>query len=184
MLLPEGQTPAYLGQAVAILIYQDFARFRFAKETLQFNDAVVRYGEVTGPLQRDPWGSSRFVRVGGKTAYDDDVFSAMKQGPISPSYDKHEPVWPKPARDGDLGAQGMYHANSHRRRACASARRLAGADARLRHAVRRYRGAGAGQRQRLVRCGQAGTASGRTDAVAAGSGGRRREPCWEKAASA
>jgi CO/xanthine dehydrogenase Mo-binding subunit len=111
VLLPEGQTPAYLGQAVAILIYQDFARFRFAKEKLQFNDAVVRYGEVTGPLQRDPWGSSRFVRVGGKSAYDEDVFSAMKQGPISPSYDNHEPVWPKPARDGDVGAQGMYQAN-------------------------------------------------------------------------
>jgi hypothetical protein len=111
VLLPEGQTPAYLGQAVAILIYQDFARFRFAKEKVQFNDAVVRYGEVTGPLQRDPWGSSRFVRVGGKTAHDEDVFSAMKQGPISPSYDNHEPVWPKPGRDGDVGAQGMYHAN-------------------------------------------------------------------------
>jgi CO/xanthine dehydrogenase Mo-binding subunit len=112
MLLPEGQTPAYLGQAVAILIYQDFARFRFAKEKLQFNDAVVRYGEVTGPLQRDPWGSSRFVRVGGKTPYDKDVFSVTRQGPISPSYDNHEPVWPKPALDGDAGAQGMYHANS------------------------------------------------------------------------
>ena len=111
VLLPEGQTPAYLGEAVAILIYQDFARFRFAKEKVQFNDAVVRYGEVTGPLQRDPWGSSRFVRVGGKTAQDEDVFSAMKQGPISPSYDNHEPVWPKPGRDGDVGAQGMYHAN-------------------------------------------------------------------------
>jgi len=111
VLLPEGQTPAYLGEAVAILIYQDFARFRFAKEKVQFNDAVVRYGEVTGPLQRDPWGSSRFVRVGGKTAHDEDVFSAMKQGPISPSYDNHEPVWPKPGRDGDVGAQGMYHAN-------------------------------------------------------------------------
>ena len=31
ILLPEGKTPAYLGQAVAILIYQDFARFRFRK---------------------------------------------------------------------------------------------------------------------------------------------------------
>ena len=50
MLLPEGKTPAYLGQAVAILIYHDFARFRFAKQKLQFNDAVVRYGAVTGPL--------------------------------------------------------------------------------------------------------------------------------------
>jgi CO/xanthine dehydrogenase Mo-binding subunit len=111
MLLPEGHTPAYLGQTVAILIYQDFARFRFAKARLQFNDAVVRYGEVTGPLQRDPWGASRFVRVGGKTPYDEDVFSTTKQGPISPSYDKHEPVWPEPVRDGDVGAQGMYYAS-------------------------------------------------------------------------
>jgi CO/xanthine dehydrogenase Mo-binding subunit len=110
MLLPEGQTPAYLGQAVAILIYQDFARFRFAKGNLQFNDAVVRYGDVTGPLQRDPWGSSRFVRVGGETPYDDDVFSTFKQGPISSSYANHEPAWPRPARDGDVGAQGMYYA--------------------------------------------------------------------------
>jgi len=31
-----------------MLIFHDFARFRFAKEKLQFNDAVVRYGTVTG----------------------------------------------------------------------------------------------------------------------------------------
>jgi CO/xanthine dehydrogenase Mo-binding subunit len=111
MLLGEAETPAYLGQAVAILIYRDFARFAFAKAKLQFNDAVIRYGEVTGPLQRDPWGSSRFVRVGGKTAFDEDVFSCLKDGPIFPSYDKHEPVWPKPARDGDVAAQGIYHAD-------------------------------------------------------------------------
>src|SRR5204862_2554862 len=79
MLLPPGKTPAYLGQAVAILIYHDFARFRFAREKLQFNDAVIRYGAVTGPLRRDPWGAARFVRVGGRTPYDDDVFSCLKQ---------------------------------------------------------------------------------------------------------
>jgi CO/xanthine dehydrogenase Mo-binding subunit len=112
MLLPEGRTPAYLGQAVAILIYHDFFRFRFAKGKLQFNDAVIRYGSVTGPLRRDPWGSSRFVRVGGQTPYDEDVFSCLKQGPVSPTYEQHEPVWPKPARDGDIGAQGMYYASS------------------------------------------------------------------------
>ena len=112
MLLPEGKTPAYLGQAVAILIYHDFARLRFAKEKLQFNDAVIRYGAVTGPLQRDPWGSYRFVRLAGPTPYDDDVFSCLKQGPLSPSYAQHEPVWPQPARDGDVGAQGMYYAKS------------------------------------------------------------------------
>ncbi|MGZ3338711.1 MAG: xanthine dehydrogenase family protein molybdopterin-binding subunit [Reyranella sp.] len=113
MLLPPGKTPAYLGQAVAMLIFHDFSRFRFAKEKLQFNDAVVRYGAVTGPLQRDPWGASRFVRIGGKTGYDEDVFSCTKQAPISPrAYDGHEPVWPTPAPDGDLGAQGMYHAHA------------------------------------------------------------------------
>jgi CO/xanthine dehydrogenase Mo-binding subunit len=111
MLLPPGKTPAYLGQAVAILIFHDFARFRFAKEKLQFNDAVVRYGAVTGPLQRDPWGASRFVRIGGRTGYDEDIFSSTKQAPVSPlAYDRHEPVWPNPALDGDIGAQGMYHA--------------------------------------------------------------------------
>jgi len=113
MLLPPGKTPAYLGQAVALLIFHDFARFRFAKEKLQFNDAVMRYGAVTGPLQRDPWGASRFVRVGGRTGYDEDVFSCTKQAPVSPvAYDRHEPVWPKPAPDGDLGAQGMVHAQA------------------------------------------------------------------------
>jgi len=111
MLLGEDRTPAYLGQAVALLIYQDFARFRFAKEKLQFNDAAIRYGEVTGALQRDPWGSARYVRIAGKTPNGDDVFSALKDGPISPSYAAHEPVWPKPARDGDAAAQGMYHAD-------------------------------------------------------------------------
>jgi CO/xanthine dehydrogenase Mo-binding subunit len=111
MLLPEGETPAYLGQAVALLIYQDFARFRFAKDKLQFNDAVIRYGEVTGPLQRNPWGSARYVRIGSKTSDGDDVYSALQDGPISPSFAAHEPIWPKPARDGDAAARGMYHAN-------------------------------------------------------------------------
>src|SRR5882757_7909331 len=46
MLLPEGKTAAYLGQAVAVLIFYDFARFRVAKDKLQFNDAVVGYGAV------------------------------------------------------------------------------------------------------------------------------------------
>ncbi len=66
MLLPTGKTPAYLGHAVAILIYHDFARFRFAKDKLKFHDEVIQYGTETGPLQRNPWGSFRYVRVGGE----------------------------------------------------------------------------------------------------------------------
>ena len=113
MLLPEGKTPAYLGQAVAMLIFHDFARFRFAKEKLQFSDKVIRAGALTGPLQRDPWGAGRFVRVGGKTGYDEDVFSSTRQAPVSTStYDKHQPVWPVPSLDGDMSAQGMYYAKA------------------------------------------------------------------------
>ena len=113
MLLPVGRTPAYLGQAVAMLIFHDFARFRFAKEKLQFNDKVIRAGAVTGPLQRDPWGAGRFVRIGGETGFDDDVFSSTRQAPIYVStYDKHEPAWPRPALDGDTDAQGMYYAKA------------------------------------------------------------------------
>ena len=110
VLLPQGKTPAYLGQAVAILIFHDFARFRFATYKLQFNNSVVRYGAVTGALQRDPWGSARFVRVGGKTPYDDDVFSPMTQGIVVPAYRKHYPVWPAGAPSSDIGAEGMFHA--------------------------------------------------------------------------
>lgn len=111
MLLPPGKTPAYLGQAVAILIYHDFARFRFAKNTLKFQDQIIRYGAQTGPLERDPWGTFRFVRVGGKTPYDDDVFSSLKDAPVFPSMmRKHQPVWPDGVEHGKLDEQGMFHA--------------------------------------------------------------------------
>ncbi len=111
MLLPEGKTPAYLGQAVAILVYQDFARFRFAKDALKFKDNVVRYGAETGPLERDPWGTFRFVRVGGATPSDDDTFSSLKDMPVFPvSMRKHLPVWPVGREGGKLDQQGMFFA--------------------------------------------------------------------------
>ncbi|MGB9097133.1 xanthine dehydrogenase family protein molybdopterin-binding subunit [Erwinia sp.] len=113
MLLPEGKTPAYLGHAVAILIYHDFARFRFAKDKLKFKEEVIRYGAETGPLQRDPWGTFRFVRVGGKDAFDDDRFSSLKDMPIFPvGMKKHLPVWPEGREGGKLDQEGMFYAAS------------------------------------------------------------------------
>jgi CO/xanthine dehydrogenase Mo-binding subunit len=111
LLLPEGKTPAYLGQAVAILIYKDFARFRFAKYKLQFNNRVVRYGEPGAPLERDPWGSSRFVRVAGAEPSAADLFSPVEQAPFAPAYQNHQPVWPVPASDGETGPRGMHYAS-------------------------------------------------------------------------
>ncbi|MRS15012.1 molybdopterin-dependent oxidoreductase [Enterobacteriaceae bacterium RIT691] len=112
MLLPTGKTPAYLGHAVAILIYHDFARFRFAKDKLKFHDEVIRYGEHTGPLERDPWGTFRFVRVGGEHPLDDDRFSSLKDMPIFPaSMRKHLPVWPEGREGGKLDEEGMFYAD-------------------------------------------------------------------------
>lgn len=111
MLLPAGKTPAYLGHAVAILIYHDFARFRFAKDKLKFREDAIRYGEATGPLERDPWGTFRYVRVGGDTPYADDVYSSLKDSPIFPTgYRKREPVWPEANAHGKLDQAGMEHA--------------------------------------------------------------------------
>ena len=70
---------------------------------------MIRYGAVTGPLERDPWGTFRYVRVGGKTAYDDDVYSSLKDAPIFPSMmRKHLPVWPDGKEHGKLDEQGMF----------------------------------------------------------------------------
>ena len=113
MLLPVGKTPAYLGQAVAILIYHDFARFRLAKDKLQFREGVVRYGERTEFVERDPWATFRFVRVGGKTPYDDDTFSSMKDSPLFPHMmKKREPVWADAHEHGKLDEQGVFHAQA------------------------------------------------------------------------
>jgi CO/xanthine dehydrogenase Mo-binding subunit len=112
MLLPEGKQPAYLGHAVAILIYNDFARYRFAKDKLQFQESVLRYGEARPPMERDPWGTFRFVRVGGATSNDDDAFSSLKYAPVFPNMmRKQQPVWPDSIKHGKLGEQGMFYAN-------------------------------------------------------------------------
>ena len=67
MLLPEGKTPAYLGQAVAILIYHDFTRFCCSQTEVAIQRSRGPIWRDTGALQRDPWGAFRFVRIGGAT---------------------------------------------------------------------------------------------------------------------
>jgi len=116
MLLPAGQVPAYLGQAVALLVYHDLARFRFAKDKLKFRNEVIRYGAKSAPLERDPWGVFRFVRVGGATPFADDVFSALKHATLFPSgMSNHLPVWPQARQGGPAPEQGMFHAEQMRK---------------------------------------------------------------------
>ncbi len=111
MLLPEGKTPAYLGHAVALLVWRDFARFRTAKNALKFRDDVIKWGAKTGPLERDPWAAFRYVRIGGATPFDDDTYSSLKDTPLFPSgYSKKRPQWPQANPRGGLDAQGAAFA--------------------------------------------------------------------------
>lgn len=106
MLLPAGKKPAYLGHAVAILIYRDFPRYRAARERLQHRADVLRYGAVTGLEDKPPWGVFRYVRVGGATPYDEDSFSSLRDAPIFPT-EKKPLRWPKVDADSSIGTRGM-----------------------------------------------------------------------------
>jgi hypothetical protein len=48
----------FIGHPVAILIWNDFERFRQAKLKLQFNDQAIRYGAQAPLYQRDPMAAS------------------------------------------------------------------------------------------------------------------------------
>lgn len=110
-LLPVGKTPAYLGQEVAILIYEDFDRYHFAKETLKFRDDIIRYGETTGFLERDPWSTYRGIRVGAENPWDPDIYSAMEYTTVEPlGYKKYVPYYPTGKKGGNMDQRGMYYA--------------------------------------------------------------------------
>ncbi|MDD1977539.1 MULTISPECIES: xanthine dehydrogenase family protein molybdopterin-binding subunit [Pseudomonas] len=110
-LLPPGKVPMFIGHPVAILIWNDFERYRRAKQKLQFNDKAIRYGAQAPLYQTDPYGSFRFVRVGGKTPYEDDEFSSLKNSMLFPTILNRKPVWSKePKQHGDLTEQGLFYA--------------------------------------------------------------------------
>ncbi|BBP81342.1 MULTISPECIES: xanthine dehydrogenase family protein molybdopterin-binding subunit [Pseudomonas] len=109
--LPEGQVPMFIGHPVALLIWTDFDRYRRAKNILKFNEKVVRYGAKAELYQADPYGSFRFVRVGGETPFEPDVFSSLKDSMLFPIIRQRKPVWSQQAKiNGDLTQQGLYYA--------------------------------------------------------------------------
>jgi len=111
MLLPEGKVAPLLGQPVAILIFDQYEKFRQCKKLLQFNETIFKYGPVVGPLKKDPWASFRSVRIAGATPEANDIFSSLKNNRIqNKGYSNQEPLWPKGNIQGDASEQGMYYA--------------------------------------------------------------------------
>ncbi|HEX5842034.1 MAG TPA: xanthine dehydrogenase family protein molybdopterin-binding subunit [Pseudomonas sp.] len=109
-LLPVGQVPMFIGHPVALLIWKDFERYRQAKNILKFNAKVIRYGAKAPAYQSDPYGSFRFVRVGGDTPFEADKFSSLKDSMLFPLIHNRKPAWGEGLASGDLGQQGLYHA--------------------------------------------------------------------------
>src|SRR5881396_133833 len=66
LFCPVGTTPLYLGQPVALLIFEQFDAFDQARLALR-DGTFVKFGEETGPIRAPDYGAYRFTRVAGPT---------------------------------------------------------------------------------------------------------------------
>ena len=66
LFCPVGKTPLYLGQPVALLIFEQFDAFDQARLALR-DGTFVKFGEETGPVVAPDYGAYRFTRVAGPT---------------------------------------------------------------------------------------------------------------------
>ncbi|MER9049399.1 hypothetical protein NKH89_19405 [Mesorhizobium sp. M0923] len=165
-LVPKGRTPRLLGQPVALLIYKDFARFDAAKRLVRFADDVVRWGAVSGYDTPRHYGAGRFVRIGGATSDDPDIYAPPR---------RHDDLRRFRRRSGHLAEAGSgrrcrraCHVGGGRDRArdCGCRRRRIGPEAKLFLAVGRRLGDGGRQRQCLVRAGQFDVARNHSNPIA------------------
>ncbi|PSU25710.1 xanthine dehydrogenase family protein molybdopterin-binding subunit [Photobacterium phosphoreum] len=114
MLVAEGAMPDYIGQAVMLLIFDDFLTYHRAKNTLQFNREIIKYGKQQ-PLvaaEKDPWGVWRITREQGNAeGVLPDKYSPLKNGVNFPNYVDHKPFWPQSNPLGSALEQQMAVAN-------------------------------------------------------------------------
>jgi CO/xanthine dehydrogenase Mo-binding subunit len=110
LLCPVGKTALYLGQPVALLIFETFDAFDQARLALR-HPSCVKYGRETGPVPGAPYGAHRFVRVAGATPDAPDVYSPLQAGWIAPRGFRNvdTPVWAPANRQGPADARASYH---------------------------------------------------------------------------
>ena len=94
LFCPVGKTPLYLGQPVALLIFEKFDHFDQARLALR-DGTFVKFGEETGPVIMPDYGAYRFTRVAGPTPDAPDVYSPLQAGWVSPGRLQNTPlpVW-------------------------------------------------------------------------------------------
>ena len=100
LFCPVGKTPLYLGQPVALLIFEHFDAYHQARAAVR-DDGFVRFGSETGPIAGDNYAAFRFTRVAGPTPDAPDVYSPILAGWVTPGRMQHSPlpVWEPFARE-------------------------------------------------------------------------------------
>ncbi|MCX5512938.1 xanthine dehydrogenase [Kaistia algarum] len=116
LFCPVGNTPLYLGQPVALLLFdtfdaQDRARLAFR------NGNLLKFGAETGPLTGPNYAAFRFTRVAGATPDAPDVYSPIQEGWISPGFleSSGRPIWkPLPVAKGGEYVKGATYGEAIR----------------------------------------------------------------------
>ena len=105
-----GKTPHYLGQPVALLVFDTFDQYDQARIAFR-GKPPYKFGRETGPVAVKPYGANRFSRVAGKDPNGPDVFSPLQAGWASPVQYKQVdvPVWARPRPRGDANARATFH---------------------------------------------------------------------------
>jgi CO/xanthine dehydrogenase Mo-binding subunit len=100
LFCPAGKTPIYMGQPVALLIFEKFDAFDRARLALR-DGTFVKFGEETGPVELPNYGAFRFTRVAGATPEAPDVYSPILAGWVSPRRIQNSalPVWSSLAKE-------------------------------------------------------------------------------------
>jgi CO/xanthine dehydrogenase Mo-binding subunit len=115
LFCPVGKTPLYLGQPLAMLIFEQFDVFDQARLALR-DPSCVTYGEETGPVAIAPYGSHRFVRVAGATPQAPDIYSPLLDGWVKPRSfrDGDIPVWAPADLQGQADAKASFYGEQTR----------------------------------------------------------------------
>jgi CO/xanthine dehydrogenase Mo-binding subunit len=100
LFCPVGRTPIYMGQPVALLIFETFDAFDRARLALR-DGTFVTSGEETGPVVMPNYAAFRFTRVAGATPDAPDVYSPVLAGWVTPGkfQDSALPVWSPLAKE-------------------------------------------------------------------------------------
>jgi CO/xanthine dehydrogenase Mo-binding subunit len=122
LFCPVGKTPLYLGQPVALLIFEQFDAFDQARLALR-DGTFVKFGEETGPVVGPNYAAFRFTRVAGATPDAPDVYSPVRAGWVSPGrfQDTERPIWMRlPIPTGHAYAEAATHGEKIRSELAAS----------------------------------------------------------------